>query len=76
MKKALSILSFLFLLSCSTDSATDSDSPSSNNNSNNNSGSGPCKYNGHTLYKGAEGGCYYYNSSGNKQYVERSYCNC
>lgn len=71
MKKALSILSFLFILSCSTDSATDNYSPPSNNGS-----SGPCKYNGHTLHRGLEGGCYYVNSSGNKEYVDRSYCNC
>ncbi|KXK56936.1 MAG: hypothetical protein UZ07_CHB004001105 [Chlorobi bacterium OLB7] len=33
-------------------------------------------YNGHTLYTGPKGGCYYYASSGNKTYVDRSYCNC
>lgn len=33
-------------------------------------------YNGHQLYKGPEGGCYYYNSNDNKTYVDRSYCNC
>ncbi len=33
-------------------------------------------HNGHTLYKGPEGGCYYYNSNGNKTYVDRSECNC
>lgn len=32
--------------------------------------------NGQKLYKGAEGGCYYFNSSGNKTYVERSACTC
>lgn len=31
---------------------------------------------GQQLYKGAEGGCYYINSSGNKTYVERSACTC
>jgi len=40
------------------------------------SSSGCGTYNGHTLYKGSQGGCYYINSSGNKQYVDRSYCNC
>ncbi len=29
-----------------------------------------------TLYTGPEGGCYYYNSNGNKSYVDRSECNC
>ena len=33
-------------------------------------------YKGHTLYTGPKGGCYYYNSSGNKTYVDRSNCNC
>jgi hypothetical protein len=33
-------------------------------------------YNGHTLYKGSQGGCYYINSNGNKTYVDRKYCNC
>lgn len=40
-------------------------------------GSSACgTYNGKTLYKGSSGGCYYINSSGNKEYVDRSYCNC
>jgi hypothetical protein len=33
-------------------------------------------YKGHTLYTGPQGGCYYYNSNGNKSYVDRSNCNC
>lgn len=33
-------------------------------------------YNGHQLYTGPKGGCYYYNSSGNKTYVDKSNCNC
>jgi hypothetical protein len=33
-------------------------------------------YNGKTLYKGPNGGCYYNNSNGNKTYVDRSYCKC
>jgi hypothetical protein len=33
-------------------------------------------YNGHTLYKGPNGGCYYINSSGNKTYVNNNNCNC
>jgi hypothetical protein len=35
-----------------------------------------CTYNGHKLYKGARGGCYYLNKNGNKTYVDRSYCDC
>lgn len=33
-------------------------------------------HNGKQLYKGADGGCYYINSNGNKTYVGRSECNC
>lgn len=33
-------------------------------------------YNGKTLYLGAQGGCYYITSGGNKSYVDRSYCKC
>lgn len=32
-----------------------------------------CTYNGHTLYVGKRGGCYYYTGN-SKQYVDRSYC--
>lgn len=35
-----------------------------------------CYYNKHPLHVGPKGGCYYINSSGNKTYVDRSYCNC
>lgn len=35
-----------------------------------------CTYKGHKLYRGKRGGCYYLNSHGNKQYVDRSYCDC
>ncbi|MEO5911058.1 MAG: hypothetical protein ABIP95_09240 [Pelobium sp.] len=31
---------------------------------------------GQQLYKGPEGGCYYYNKNGKKTYVERGACNC
>lgn len=33
-------------------------------------------YNGHQLYSGPKGGCYYINANNNKTYVDRSYCNC
>lgn len=35
---------------------------------------GGCSYNGHTLYTGSKGGCYYLSSGGNKEYVDKSYC--
>ena len=61
-----SILS-LFLFNCSSDSSdVNFDYPIG--------GSGSCTYNGHTLHVGEEGGCYYYNSSGNKTYVDRENC--
>jgi hypothetical protein len=31
---------------------------------------------GQKLYQGSKGGCFYYNSKGNKEYVERSACKC
>jgi hypothetical protein len=33
-------------------------------------------HNGKELWTGPQGGCYYYNSNGNKTYVDRSECNC
>lgn len=33
-------------------------------------------YKGKPLYSGPRGGCYYYNSHGNKTYVDRSECDC
>lgn len=33
------------------------------------------KSNSRSYYTGPRGGCYYYNGSGKKQYVSRSYCN-
>ncbi|WP_312389815.1 hypothetical protein [Chryseobacterium sp.] len=32
-----------------------------------------CTYNGHQLYVGPRGGCYYY-AGNSKEYVERAYC--
>lgn len=33
-------------------------------------------YNGKRLYLGPKGGCYYLNSSGSKEYVDRNFCAC
>lgn len=33
-------------------------------------------YNGKALFVGPKEGCYYYNSNGNKTYVERKECSC
>jgi hypothetical protein len=33
-------------------------------------------HNGKELYKGPEGGCFYYNSSGHKTYVPPAECDC
>lgn len=69
MKKALIILSsfFLMIVACNKDIPGTSSTGTS---------SGCGTYNGKTLYKGSEGGCYYINSSGNKTYVDRSKCKC
>jgi hypothetical protein len=54
-----------------SDSATDS-----NPITNPGSSSGCGTYNGKSLFKGSDGGCYYINSNGNKTYVSRSLCRC
>ncbi len=47
------------------------------NGGGNDNASGSCSYNGHPLYVGEKGGCYYLSSGGNKEYVDKSYCrNC
>lgn len=75
MKKYYLLILSLLLFSCSADSSNEElDYSSLSSNSNSNSNSGNCYYNGHKLYVGEQGGCYYYNSSGNKTYVDRSYC--
>lgn len=68
MRKLLCCTVLLIALLCCTEKETDS-GPSS-------SPSSSCTYNGHVLHRGSQSGCYYYNSNGNKVYVDRSYCNC
>jgi hypothetical protein len=70
-KNYLFTCALLLLLSC-----TKTDSGSSSNASPNSSGTGCGTYNGHSLYKGPDGGCYYINSNGNKVYVDRNKCRC
>lgn len=72
MKKIFCSLLTIVLISCTSNSSTYEpiNIPSSDSNVT------ICTYNGHTLYTGSQGGCYYYNSNGNKQYVDHSYCNC
>lgn len=35
-----------------------------------------CHYRGNLIIRGEKGGCYYINSKGNKDYIDRSYCDC
>ncbi len=73
MKKLLLLFSLSVFLNFTALSCTSSD----DNNSSGSSGEIPCGYhNGKRLYKGSQGGCYYYNDNGNKTYVDRSECNC
>ena len=58
------MLCLFFFSSCEKEDSSDNSSASCGT------------YNGHILYKGPEGGCYYYNSNQNKTYVERSECDC
>ncbi|GAA0542778.1 hypothetical protein [Chitinophaga japonensis] len=85
MKKILlSTLIMLSLLACSKDGGSGETSPGSSTSGGSGSGgnasggsaSGCGYHNGKRLYKGAQGGCYYINSNGNKTYVDRSECNC
>lgn len=64
MKKVL-LLAVLTVTINSCGGGVDSDSEQ---------GSGPCTYNGHRLHTGEKGGCYYWSSGGNKEYVDKSYC--
>lgn len=69
--KLLALIAFFAINACSPDDSKHEpiQIPSS--------GSSGCgTYKGHILHIGEKGGCYYYNSSGNKTYVERTYCNC
>ncbi len=68
MRKLL-IAAFITLLSCGK---SDSGSSTSSGSA---SGDRRCgAYNGHQLYKGSQGGCYYINSNNNKTYVDASKC--
>lgn len=58
MKKIFALLGLALILSMS--SCSDDDT---------NSNGCPSSYNGHTVYTGPQGGCYYINSSGNKVYI-------
>lgn len=82
LKIILVIASFISLSSCSiTDDNIVATQHTSSNTSSTNTDSSDTEtacgfHNGNQLYKGPEGGCYYYNSNGNKTYVDRSECNC
>ncbi|MCJ7933285.1 MAG: hypothetical protein MUW56_06510 [Chryseobacterium sp.] len=65
MKKILLMIALAAIICSCGGSASDNDGDL---------GSGPCKYNGHRLYTGEKGGCYYISSGGSKEYVDKSYC--
>lgn len=70
MRKFRFIIFLLALLSISTSNCTEESDE-------NGSSDYPCGFhNGKQLYTGPKGGCYYFNSNGNKTYVDRSECNC
>ena len=60
--KSISIVSLLFVISCTSDSMD--------------CGSKTVSGVRKSLNRGPEGGCYYINSNGNKSYVDRSECSC
>lgn len=68
MKKIFTVAVLIVLACCSK---------ADNSTSTSTSTSTSCgTYNGHTLYKGPQGGCYYIKSNGEKEYVNRSRCRC
>lgn len=69
--KSLIIASLVVLFSC-----TKSGNESASTTGGSSGGSGCGYHNGHPLYKGPSGGCYYINSNGNKVYVDRNECHC
>lgn len=74
MKKitfALLILIFALNISCSPNSDTPVDETENSVKPDWKCGT----HNGNQLWTGPKGGCYYYNSNGNKTYVDRSKCN-
>lgn len=72
--KSLFYTTLISLLTISLSACSDSDDSSDSNSFDVETVCG--SYNGHTLYTGPRGGCYYYNSNNNKSYVNRSYCDC
>ncbi len=67
MKKIFTLLLVAGSLALGTSCAKESSAPSTPN----------CgTHQGKQLYLGPQGGCYYLNSSGNKEYVARNLCNC
>ena len=79
-KNIIAILcAVLILSSCAKDGGSGGANTGSNGSGSGGSGTSdrPCgTYNGHQLYKGSQGGCYYINSNGNKTYVAASICSC
>ncbi|WP_428740159.1 hypothetical protein [Tenacibaculum sp.] len=77
MKKLIIILSLILYVSCSTSSNSDENNLLDENTHEDSASEWKCgTHNGKTLWTGPKGGCYYYNSKGNKTYVDRSECHC
>ncbi|WP_267401890.1 MULTISPECIES: hypothetical protein [unclassified Chryseobacterium] len=72
--KKLSLLIVLSLTIYSCESGGGESDRDGGSDSNYNNSSGYCTYNGHKLYVGEKGGCYYLSSGGNKEYVDKKYC--
>lgn len=79
MKKRIILLTAISFINFSSCTTSDDGIEAINASSSSNSIDVEIKcgfHNGNQLWKGPQGGCYYYNSNGNKTYVERSECDC
>jgi hypothetical protein len=73
----LAFSAILLTSSCSKDSKDNNKETKDYNNLPDTKEQWKCgSYNGHTLYTGPRGGCYYYQKDGDKTYVDRKNCTC
>jgi hypothetical protein len=70
MRKLIFLAIFIIVSFTVCNKAEDNGTPSISDSRTN------CDHNGKPLYLGPQGGCYYFSSGHNKEYVNRSECDC